>query len=115
MGVGRVVAFEDHATSLARIQLTQRQNGGLIDPDYIENLRVHVLLGNGDMRVLIVPRTMQVHAGDMITCQGGYRNLNLPCNYVPNLVTSDLGPARAPGQSPSDQPPSPQQPSAQQP
>jgi hypothetical protein len=35
---------------------------------------------------------MTVHLGDRVTVQGGYRNINLPCNYIPNLITADLGP-----------------------
>lgn len=106
MGMGRVIAFEDRPTSLARIQLTQRQSGGLIDPAYVDNLRVHVDLGNGRIRVLLVPKGMTVNIGDLITWQNAYRNLNLPCNYIPNLISTDMGPPRKP---PPSQPPSPQQ------
>src|SRR4051812_16203460 len=92
---GKVVSFEDHATSLARIQLTQAHNGGQIDPDYVDNQRVTVELRSGQYVVFLVPKTMQVQVGDRVNVQGGYRNINLPCNYVPNLITADLGPAPA--------------------
>ena len=92
-GQGTVISFEDRATSLARISRTEAQNGGKIDPDYIDNLRVTVRLTNGRYQVLLVPKTMTVHPGDRVMVQGGYRNINLPCNYVPNLITADLGSA----------------------
>lgn len=95
-GMGTVVGFEDRATSLARIKLTEANTGGPIDPAYIDNQRVTVRLMNGNYRVLLVPTTMQVQVGDRIRFQGGFRNMSLPCNYVPNLITADLGPASPP-------------------
>lgn len=91
-GQGTVLSFEDRATSLARIKMSQAQAGGLIDPDYIDNQRVTLHMANGSYRVFLVPRTMHVNLGDRVMVQGGYRNINLPCNYVPNLITTDLGP-----------------------
>jgi hypothetical protein len=93
LGNGVVMAFEDRATSLARIQLTQAQNKGVIDPNYIDNQRVTVRMGDGQYHVFLVPKTLQVHPGDRVSFQSGYRNVNLPCNYVPNLITADRGPA----------------------
>lgn len=92
-GSGMVMSFEDRATSMARIQVTQAHAGGQIDPDYIDNQRVTVRLVDGEYRVFLVPKTMQVHAGDRVNGQGSYRNINLPCSYIPNLITADLGPA----------------------
>lgn len=89
---GTVMSFEDRATSLARIQRTEAQSGGKIDPDYIDNQRVAVRMMGGRYQVFLVPKTMTVHLGDRVTVQGGYRNINLPCNYIPNLITADLGP-----------------------
>jgi predicted aspartyl protease len=91
MGSGRVVSFVDRTTALALIETTQRKNGGLIDPDYVDNQRVNVMLGNGTVRLVLSPKTMQVHIGDTVNWQEGYRNPNLRCNYVPALITSDLG------------------------
>jgi plastocyanin len=91
-GNGVVMSFDDRAMSMARIQFTQAQTHGQIDPDYIDNQRVIVRLGSGELRVFLVPKTMQVHPGDRVTFQGIYRNMNLPCNYVPNLITADTGP-----------------------
>lgn len=92
-GIGVVMSFDDRAMSMARIQFTQAQTHGQIDPNYIDNQRVIVRLGSGELRVFLVPKTMQVHPGDRVTFQGIYRNMNLPCNYVPNLITADAGPA----------------------
>jgi hypothetical protein len=91
-GQGMVMSFEDHATSLARIKMTEARAGGQIDPDYVDNQRVTLHMGNGSYQVFLVPRTMHVNLGDRVMVQGGYRNINLPCNYVPNLITTDLGP-----------------------
>jgi hypothetical protein len=30
--------------------------------------------------------------GDRVTLQDTYRNMNLPCNYIPNLIVGDVGP-----------------------
>lgn len=106
--VGRVVAFEDRAMALARIQLTQSISHGQIDPAYVDNQRVHIDLGNGHIRVVLVPRGMTVSMGDIVMVQSGYRNMSLPCNYVPNLITSDLGPQGnrpPPSQVPAQSPP----------
>jgi hypothetical protein len=94
-GTGVVVGFENHDISLARIQVTQQQVGGAIDPAYIDNQRVALRMPNGRVVVFLQPRNLQVHIGDRVTVQSSYRNVNLPCNYVPQLITSDLGPARS--------------------
>lgn len=93
VGSGVVMSFEDRATSLARIQRSQADSGAKIDPDYIDNQRVTVRLPNGNYHVFLVPKTMHVSVGDVVTMQSNYRNVNLPCNYVPNLIVADLGSA----------------------
>ncbi len=109
---GTVVSFEDPATSLARLKRTEARLGASIDPDYRDNPRVEVRIEggryNGQYGVFIVPRSIQVHLGDRVRVQNGYRNVNLPCNYVPNLVTADLGPApefTGPGEPGASRPP----------
>ena len=92
-GSGVVMSFEDHATSMARIQFTESHSGGKIDPAYVDNQRVLVRMNNGQNHVFLVPKTLQVQAGDRVVFQGSFRNINLPCNYVPNLITADTGPA----------------------
>ena len=98
-GLGTVVGFEDHALSLARIQLTESQNGGKIDPNYIDNQRVLVHRMNGMDIVLILPKGMTVNIGDRVTMQSSYRSAALPCNYVPNQIATDLGPPPPPSQT----------------
>jgi hypothetical protein len=93
---GVVIGFEDHATSLARIPRSEASAGGRIDPAYIDNLRVRVRFDSGQVVVLILPKTLTVRAGDRVTAQSGYRNAALPCNYIPNLITADLGPVPPP-------------------
>ena len=93
LGAGTVYGFENRSISLARIQLTEQTVGGKIDPDYVDNLRVDVHLDSGRDIVFLVPKALAVRVGDRVTVQGGYRNAALPCNYIPNLITADLGPA----------------------
>ena len=95
IGLGTVTGFEDHALSMARIEMTEAQSGGKIDPDYIDNQRVIVQRPNGQNTVFILPKNLQVHIGDRVTLQNGYRNMALPCNYVPIQIASDIGPAPA--------------------
>ncbi len=90
---GSVVGFEPPAISLARIKTTEREWGGLIDPDYIDNPRVAVRLRDGAVQVFLEPKSIPVHVGDRVTVQNAFCNLNLPCDYVPPLITADLGPA----------------------
>ena len=91
------MSFYDQATALNMIQVTQAQNHGKIDPDYVDNLRVQLRLPNGKPLVALVPKSMTVHVGDRVTFQGGYRVANLPCNYIPSLLTADLGNAPSSG------------------
>ena len=84
------MSIYDQATALNMLQQTEAQNHSKIDPDYADNLRVQVRLANGKPLVALVPKAMTVHVGDHVTFQGGYRNTNLPCSYVPSLITADL-------------------------
>lgn len=95
-GLGVVVGFENHDISLARIQLTQNQMGGKIDPSYIDLQRVNLRMPNGRIITFIQPKNLPVHVGDRVTVQDAYRNVNLPCTYIPQQITSDLGPAENP-------------------
>jgi hypothetical protein len=103
MGDGVVESFIDHATAQAMIERTQAQAGGKIDPDYVDNLRVAVRMDDGTRASVLIPKAMAVRVGDHVAVQSSYRNAQLPCNYIPNLVTADLGPALdlvAPASSP---------------
>jgi hypothetical protein len=106
-GAGTVRAVESRAVSQARIPLTQQQLGGKIDPDYVDNQRVLVRMDNGRAISLLAPKALAVRIGDRVTAQGLYRNAALACNYIPNIITADLGPAPRPGAAPagSDQGP----------
>jgi hypothetical protein len=95
IGLGTIAGFEDRAASLARISVTESQSGGKIDPDYIDNQRVIVHRNNGRNQVFIVPKGMVVNVGDRVTLQDGYRNMALPCNYIPIQIASDIGPPPA--------------------
>ena len=95
LGFGTVVGFEDRALAMARIRFTEQQSGGRIDPAFIDNPRVVVKSPAGQLRTFILPNTMRVQIGDRVMVQNGYRNAALPCNYVPNEIASDIGPAPA--------------------
>ena len=95
LGAGAVESFIDRATAQALIERTQAQAGGKIDPDYVDNLRVAVRMDDGSRATVLVPKAMAVRVGDRVTVESSYRNAQLPCNYIPNLVTADLGPAPA--------------------
>lgn len=90
---GTVMAFEDKATSLARIKHNEAEVGGQIDPDFIDNQRVNVRLGDGSYHIFIVPKSLAVRLGDAVATQSLYKNVNRTCQYIPPLVTSDFGPA----------------------
>jgi hypothetical protein len=92
VATGTVLAFESRAISLARIPVAQQQFGGKIDPDYVDNQRVLVRLDTGKMIVYLQPRTLALRIGDRVSVQSDHRNPALPCNYIPNLITADLGP-----------------------
>jgi hypothetical protein len=87
------MSFEDRATSLVRTKHNEAELGGKIDPDYLDNQRVSVKLSNGSYRIFIMPKTLTVRLGDTVVVQSLYKNVNRACEYIPPLVTSDLGPA----------------------
>ena len=99
LGAGAVESFIDRATAQALIERTQSQAGGKIDPDYVDNLRVAVRMDDGGRATVLVPKTMVVRIGDRVAVQSAYRSAQLPCNYIPNLVTADLGPTPEPAQT----------------
>jgi hypothetical protein len=100
MGAGTVTGFQTQALATAYIGLNEQQIGGKIDPDYVNNLRAEVRMDNGATANVVVPRAMAVRVGDRVTAQRGYRNALLPCNFIPPLVTADLGPGAAPSDTP---------------
>jgi hypothetical protein len=103
---GVVVGVESRATSLARIPHAEAMLGGAIDPAYVNNTRFTVSLGNST-QVFIAPASIATHIGDRVLTQGPYRNPNLPCNYVPPLITADLGAASGPAAAESTETPPP--------
>jgi hypothetical protein len=100
LGMGTVAGFEDRADSLARIPQSEKALGGKIDPAYTDIPRVIVNLDSGQSTVFAVPSTMVVHVGDRVTAQGIGRSPKLGCNYIPYLITADLGGGPSDGKSP---------------
>jgi hypothetical protein len=96
---GTVLSFVDRATSMAQIRMIEAQAGGLIDPAYIDRQRVSARLDDGKSYFFFVPPKLQVHVGDRVVAQAWYRNEHLPCNYVPNAILDNLGPAAGTGEN----------------
>src|SRR6185312_10335923 len=99
LGNGTVQSLVERTEAEAMIVRTQAMAGGKIDPDYANNQRLAVTLDDGQRFTVLAPPGMVVHVGDRVAVQSSYRNAQLPCNYVPNLVTADLGSAPVPTSS----------------
>jgi hypothetical protein len=88
----------------ANINNAQALAHGAIDPAYAARTAVNVRLDSGIDQTGRLPPGVTPHVGDRVTMQGWYRNVALPCNYIPNLVTADLGPASPPASAPPSAP-----------
>jgi hypothetical protein len=96
MGHGTAIGFQDPAAARAEIPLRQAQQGGAIDPQYIDDQRVLVRQSGGRMRPFDLAAGVSVHLGDHVALQNSYRSKALTCAYVPVMITADLGPASVP-------------------
>jgi hypothetical protein len=84
---GEIVGFLTVPQALATIQRTQRNMGGLIDPEYVSNIRVLVRVdGRRQVVGVLVPGNMTVKLGEHVMYMTAHRNAALPCNYIPNLI-----------------------------
>ncbi len=86
---GTVLAVIPQSEVLASIPDTELVQGGKLDPAFKDTPRVKVRLDNGGYGNIAVPEYLQVHIGDQVTLHSGYRNMKLPCNYVPATITAD--------------------------
>ena len=91
LGPGTVTTLMTPEMSRDNIMRTEVSSHGAIDPAYADRSAVVVHLDSGRDQVGRMPPGLAVHVGDRVTLQAWYRNTALPCNYVPNLVTADLG------------------------
>jgi len=90
---GEVVGFLSPEQADNAVQRTQAQLGRTINPDYLSNVRslVHLDGGvQGSRYIYLVPQGMSVRMGDRVEVIGGRIDPNLPCQYVPALITRDL-------------------------
>src|SRR6185312_15633958 len=94
LGPGTVVRAMTPEMIKTNIESAEAQVHGLIDPAYADRSAVIVHLDSGRDQVGRLPPGLAVHVGDRVTLQGLYRNTALPCHYIPNLVTADLGPSK---------------------
>jgi hypothetical protein len=90
---GQVVGFLTLEQADNAVQRTQTQLGMTINPDYLSNVRslVHLDGGvQGSRYIYLVPQGMNVRIGDRVEVVGGLIDPNLPCHYIPALITRDL-------------------------
>lgn len=90
---GQVVGFLSTDQANTALQRTQANLGMEISPDYIGNVRslVHVDgAAQGARTIYLVPKGTSVHIGDRVELIGGHVDPNLPCHYIPNLITRGL-------------------------
>jgi len=90
---GQVVGILTPEQADNLLQRTQTQLGMAINPDYLPNVRSLVHLDGavqGSWYVYLVPQGMNVRIGDRVEVIGGRIDPNLPCHYIPNLITRDL-------------------------
>ena len=90
---GTVAAFINPTESAVLLQQTEQQRGARIDPAYRNDPRVILRGDNGQLGRFTVPPGVHVALGDRVMVQSPFRNTALPCNFVPALITADLGPA----------------------
>ena len=90
---GQVVGFLSTDQANRLMQQTQAELRMAINPDYIGNVRSLVHLDGspeGSRFVFLVPQGMNVRIGDRVEVIGGRVDSNLPCHYIPTLITRGL-------------------------
>jgi hypothetical protein len=90
---GQIVGFLSTEQANNALQYTQSQSGMTISPEYVANLRSLVHLDGaaaGSRSIYLVPQNMTVRNGDRVEVIGGRLDPNLPCHYIPNIITRDL-------------------------
>jgi hypothetical protein len=90
---GQIVGFLSTEQANSALQYTQSQLGMTINPDYLANVRSLVHLDGGAQgarSIYLVPQGMTVRTGDRVEVIGGRLDPDLPCHYIPNIITRDL-------------------------
>lgn len=90
---GQVVGFLSPDQADNAVQRTQAQLGMTISPDYLANQRSLIHLDGavqGSRYIYLVPQGMNVRIGDRVEVIVGRLDPNLPCHYIPALITRDL-------------------------
>lgn len=93
MGQGTIIGLQDASLAHDDIPRREARQGGAIDPHYLDDQRAMVRQDDGRVQAFDVPKGMPVHVGDRVSLQNSYQNVELPCSYVPILITADSGPA----------------------
>lgn len=90
-GEGVVAGFLSPESAAALLTRTEASVGAKINPAFAQNLRasLSVKTGQGSRRVVaLVPNGMIVKPGDRVAFTRGHRDMSLPCNYIPNLIST---------------------------
>jgi hypothetical protein len=91
---GKVVGFLTPQEAQDLLQRTQTQVQAQINPAYLTNQRALITPEGTQARITaLVPLTMTVKIGDQVAFNGGYRDISLPCHYIPNLISTVVSPA----------------------
>jgi len=85
-GLGTIIGIQDAARSRVGIAGREVQQGGAIDPHYLDDLRVTVRQDDGIVDNFDVPADVTVHVGDRVGLQGSYRSKASVCSYIPHMV-----------------------------
>jgi len=87
---GMILRFETPELAQKNIELTQSRARGLIDPNYVSQLRAVIRVDETGQTVgALVPAGMDAHVGQRITFTTAHRS-KLPCHYIPNLIINPL-------------------------
>jgi predicted aspartyl protease len=98
LGEGTVTVLMNPAQVRANIDGGQAQLHATMDPDYVGRVAVLVHLDNGRDQVGRLPPGQTAQVGDRVALQSMYRNVALPCHYIPNVITASLGPSKSTAQ-----------------
>ena len=94
-GSGTVFGFLTPQQIHTRIAIDEARLAGTINPAYRDRPRALIRVdGDPDPNhywASVVPAGMQVNLGDHVYYQTAYRDLSLPCGYIPTIITKDEG------------------------
>lgn len=97
MGGGVVIGYQGTLAAQRRLSANERNLGGSINPAFANTPRAIVQpdtsMPGTERQIVVVPPGITVGIGDHITFNRIHRDANMPCGFVPPLITSDSGPS----------------------